>query len=314
MSTTADTLLDHLALEHLPARSAHSEIATPETHVRWDEQSIEVTGPSDATPSWTIEADTAEASVQLSRSRLHRSAGWWQRVFGRTPAPVHSLLVELRSGDGQVLRLSARVDDASWLEGLPEMHDEEAEPVELEPLLALTETALALGATLARAVPDAIDTTTPPLTFDVDGLRFHDDRAAVCVDGQWGYVDPRGRLVIDARYDDAERFDDGVARVRLDGQWRHIDPSGDLVERPSEVPAAGESDPTKSSMLRMLWPVWVGIALCVSSVIGLQLWLPEVTELSEGEIGTVTVLVANGLFIGLNAGVFWLRWRRRTRG
>src|SRR5579884_145221 len=43
---------------------------------------------------------------------------------------------------------------------------------------------------------------------------------------RWGYCDPTKRLVLEARYGDAEPFSDGLARVVRNGKWGYIDESG----------------------------------------------------------------------------------------
>jgi hypothetical protein len=70
----------------------------------------------------------------------------------------------------------------------------------------------------------------------VGGERFEDARlftdkgfAAVKKDGQWGFVNVEGDLVIEPAYDDARSFSNDVAAVKIEDKWGFIDPEGKLV-------------------------------------------------------------------------------------
>ena len=46
--------------------------------------------------------------------------------------------------------------------------------------------------------------------------------------GKCGYVDKSGKLVIPARFDDADSFSDGLAAVSIDGKYGYIDKAGEM--------------------------------------------------------------------------------------
>jgi hypothetical protein len=46
--------------------------------------------------------------------------------------------------------------------------------------------------------------------------------------GHYGFIDPTGRTVIDAAWEDAHPFSGGLARVLMKGRWGYIDRSGDV--------------------------------------------------------------------------------------
>lgn len=53
--------------------------------------------------------------------------------------------------------------------------------------------------------------------------------AAVMIDGQWGFIDNTGEVVIEAEYEDARSFANGLAAVKYAGKWGFIDLEGNLV-------------------------------------------------------------------------------------
>jgi len=50
--------------------------------------------------------------------------------------------------------------------------------------------------------------------------------------GLWGYMNPRGELVIPDRYEYADHFVNGRAAIKIDGQYGYIDKHGDTVITP----------------------------------------------------------------------------------
>lgn len=64
------------------------------------------------------------------------------------------------------------------------------------------------------------------------GVPFSEGLAAVQMGDEWGYVDPRGTLVIPPRYDAALPFIDGMAVVSLGDQFGAIDRSGQYIVTP----------------------------------------------------------------------------------
>jgi hypothetical protein len=51
-------------------------------------------------------------------------------------------------------------------------------------------------------------------------------------DGEWGYIDKGGQVIIDFQYDEALGFSDGMAEVRVGDSWGYIDESGSMVIAP----------------------------------------------------------------------------------
>ncbi|MEM9665557.1 MAG: WG repeat-containing protein, partial [Bacteroidota bacterium] len=70
----------------------------------------------------------------------------------------------------------------------------------------------------------------------IDDLRGNDGHVAdglhpVLLDGEWGYVNNEGRMVIEPQFREAYAFVDGRARVRGPRSWRtgYINTRGELV-------------------------------------------------------------------------------------
>ena len=63
------------------------------------------------------------------------------------------------------------------------------------------------------------------LKYDA-GRNFSEGLALVNLNGNWGYVDKIGRVVIPFKYDKAYDFSNGLARVYLNGKWGCIDKTG----------------------------------------------------------------------------------------
>lgn len=49
------------------------------------------------------------------------------------------------------------------------------------------------------------------------------------INGQWGYQNVNGVMVIKAKYDEARQFHEGKAAVHRDGKWGFINPQGRVV-------------------------------------------------------------------------------------
>jgi hypothetical protein len=58
---------------------------------------------------------------------------------------------------------------------------------------------------------------------------FAHNRAAVTIDGKFGYIDTAGRIVIDCQFDAARAFSEGMAAVSISNHWGFIDQLGKLV-------------------------------------------------------------------------------------
>jgi hypothetical protein len=44
--------------------------------------------------------------------------------------------------------------------------------------------------------------------------------------GRWGFINRKGAIVVPLRIECAESFQNGRARVKLEGQWQYIDRKG----------------------------------------------------------------------------------------
>ena len=68
-----------------------------------------------------------------------------------------------------------------------------------------------------------------PRTFELNNERFlsrhgfREGRAAVLVDGRWGFIDRTGRTL--AEFDEARWFNEGMAAVRMGEKWGFVDAS-----------------------------------------------------------------------------------------
>ncbi|MEP6646169.1 MAG: WG repeat-containing protein [Saprospiraceae bacterium] len=51
--------------------------------------------------------------------------------------------------------------------------------------------------------------------------------------GKWGFVNAKGKICIDPKYDDVGPFSEGLAAVNLKGLWGYIDQSGEIMIKPS---------------------------------------------------------------------------------
>lgn len=68
-------------------------------------------------------------------------------------------------------------------------------------------------------------------TFD-DAHGFFESRAAVKVDGKWGFIDKRADIVIEPVYDDVMSFMGGLAPVKVGDLWGYIDVKGQMAIPP----------------------------------------------------------------------------------
>lgn len=67
--------------------------------------------------------------------------------------------------------------------------------------------------------------------FEADkiGIPTDDNMFAFCSSGKWGFVDDKGKILIEASYDDALSFSNGLAAICIDGEWGFIDTSNNIV-------------------------------------------------------------------------------------
>lgn len=84
--------------------------------------------------------------------------------------------------------------------------------------------------------------------FDSAG-EFTNGLALVRKDGLYGYVRRNGEVAIEPQYEDAWHFSEGLAPVQIDGQWGYIDVEGEIAvdpqfELPPSVLEEQEADDT----------------------------------------------------------------------
>lgn len=60
-----------------------------------------------------------------------------------------------------------------------------------------------------------------------DGIRLFPVR----IDGEWGYINHNGRIMVEPEFNSAETFAEGLARIR-EGSVGYIDPEGEYVIKP----------------------------------------------------------------------------------
>lgn len=64
------------------------------------------------------------------------------------------------------------------------------------------------------------------------GDEFFNSRALVTIEGKYGFINEKGHLVIDARFDNARPFSEGLAEVETGGKWGFIDAAGEFIMKP----------------------------------------------------------------------------------
>ncbi|MHC4506292.1 MAG: WG repeat-containing protein [Planctomycetota bacterium] len=62
--------------------------------------------------------------------------------------------------------------------------------------------------------------------------RWNPERRGIDVNGKWGFIDSKGRLVIPPRFEDVGSFSEDLAAVRLGGRYGYIDETGRMVVEP----------------------------------------------------------------------------------
>lgn len=90
--------------------------------------------------------------------------------------------------------------------------------------------------------------------------EFSEGLAAVSIDGQtWGYVDKTGKLVVTPKFDFAQPFKDGVAEVREGDEYLLIDRSGTPVGNIRSGQSRREDRGRESDdvISEGMWPVYV---------------------------------------------------------
>lgn len=86
---------------------------------------------------------------------------------------------------------------------------------------------------------------------------FFDGLAKICKDNKYGFIDKKGRIIINIEYENARDFSEGLAAVEKDGKWGFIDKTGrtvidfeyDFVKSFSNGLAAVEKDGKRRSYI-----------------------------------------------------------------
>ncbi|HNH22873.1 MAG TPA: WG repeat-containing protein [Ferruginibacter sp.] len=69
------------------------------------------------------------------------------------------------------------------------------------------------------------DITLLPAAFDSVG-KYSEGMRPVRINGKWGYADGKNKLLIDAKFLEAQAFSDGLAAVRNSSGWFYIGKNG----------------------------------------------------------------------------------------
>jgi hypothetical protein len=59
-----------------------------------------------------------------------------------------------------------------------------------------------------------------------------DELNVYCKDGKYGYLDGKGRVVIEPQFENAEFFHNGLACVKINNKYGFIDETGKIVIKP----------------------------------------------------------------------------------
>ncbi len=68
---------------------------------------------------------------------------------------------------------------------------------------------------------------------------FHEGLAAVCKKGRWGYIDSKGNMIIEPRFEMAGNMHQGMAVIRLNGKYGYIGKDGIIAIAPKFDRASG---------------------------------------------------------------------------
>lgn len=94
---------------------------------------------------------------------------------------------------------------------------------------------------------------TEPLFDDADFFVNINEYAAVKIDDKWGFLNLEGKLIIDAKYDDAFSFSCGLAPVLVEGKWGYIDINEKLVIEPQFNMAKSFNKKGMAQVLKTEW-------------------------------------------------------------
>ena len=70
-------------------------------------------------------------------------------------------------------------------------------------------------------------------TAQIDtAFTFNEGLAAVREGAKWGFINKKGDLIIDAKFERARSFHDGMAAVILEGKWGYLNKKGEMIIEP----------------------------------------------------------------------------------
>jgi hypothetical protein len=73
-------------------------------------------------------------------------------------------------------------------------------------------------------------------------MPFSEGLAAVLISRKWGFIDKRGKIIIPPQYDFIQSFSEGLAPVEVASKWGYIDQKGNMVIKPAYGFMEGFSD------------------------------------------------------------------------
>lgn len=74
------------------------------------------------------------------------------------------------------------------------------------------------------------EVTSKKYSFEVHGIQFY--LRPTSLNGKYGYIDRKGKIVIEAKFDLAWPFEEGLAGAMIDNKWGFIDTTGNFVIEP----------------------------------------------------------------------------------
>ncbi|MCX5835276.1 MAG: WG repeat-containing protein [Deltaproteobacteria bacterium] len=104
-------------------------------------------------------------------------------------------------------------------------------PKERKPFVALHEFSEGLAAVQKEGETGFID-PDGKLVLKVlfhDARKFSEGLAAIQVETKWGYIDKKGRYVINPLFDGAGDFSEGLAQVQKGNRWGYVDKKGKVT-------------------------------------------------------------------------------------
>ena len=65
--------------------------------------------------------------------------------------------------------------------------------------------------------------------------KFSEGYAAVCKDDKWGYINTKGKEIIQCQYSDVNSFHEGYAAVCKDDKWGYVNTQGEELVNVSSI-------------------------------------------------------------------------------